>query len=337
MIFFLIAALLCILVPSVWLVRLRLQARGRLAFPMGDTPSDLLRVAYLRGGAGRVVDTAITAMHADGRLTVQQGKVTVVEPVAHTAVERALLRHCASWSGNSLRALRREARRDPALATVDGSLVKQGLLLTPAMRRLWPRAAAVQVAGLVTGAVIAVVLLFHPAQRPAAPATLAAAAAGVVVRVVCRPRKAKIPRTDQGEKVARELETFSPWSGRDPATHPAGAAGVLAVRGPAALTDTVLRKEFEKASGTRKTRSSTRRRSGSSYASGSSYSSSSSAVAVVGASCDVSCAAADTGGSGDANGSGCSSSSSSSCSSCSSSSSSCSSGSSCSSSSSCSS
>ncbi|MCA6094548.1 TIGR04222 domain-containing membrane protein [Streptomyces sp. SCA3-4] len=328
MIFFLIAAPLCVLVPSAWLVRLRLQARGRPALPVGDTPSDLLRVAYLRGGAGRVVDTVITAMHADGRITVQQGRVTVVEPVARTAVERALLRHCASWTGNSLRALRREVRRDPALTTVDGSLVEQGLLLPPAARRLWPRVAGVQMAGLVTGAAFALVLLAD-ARRAAGLATLAVAAAGIVVQVVCRPRKAKIPRTDQGEKLAWDLETFRPWAERDPAAHPAGAAGVLAVRGPAALTDTALRKEFEKASRTRRpTRTATRHRSGSSYSSGSSTSS---AVAVVGASCDVGCAAADTGGPGDAN-SGCSSSSSSSCSSCSSSSS-CSSGSSCSSSS----
>lgn len=58
----------------------------------GGPVHDLSEVAFLNGGPGRVVDTALAAMHADGRLVVGgPGIVAVQRPVAHDPVERAVL------------------------------------------------------------------------------------------------------------------------------------------------------------------------------------------------------------------------------------------------------
>ncbi len=330
MVALLCAALLCLLVPSGLLVRIRRNARGTQSPFLSEEYPDLLGVAYLRGGAGRVVDTVITAMHADGRVTVEDGRVTVKDPTARNAMERVLLKHCSTDWSNSLRALRRDMRRDAAVATIDLSLVKQGILLTPQIRRGWSRVADAQVAGVAVAAVVAIGLLFTPGFLPAALVLSVLTVAGIVVRVTCRPRTAGIPRTDHGDRLDRRLETRLPWSSRHPGNHPEGVAGVVAVHGTSQLPDEDLREQFKEAA---EKRSSGSGSSSSSYASATTTSSSAScAFAVVGASCDG--GTGDSGGSGD---SGSSSGSSDSGSSGSSGSSSCSSGSSCSSSSSCSS
>ncbi|MEU4210978.1 TIGR04222 domain-containing membrane protein [Streptomyces sp. NPDC026206] len=318
-----IAALFSLCVPSARLLRIRLKARGpRKPVIEGGRP-DLLGVAYLMGGAGRVTDTVITGMQDDGRITLTNSRVKVVDPAARNSMERALLKQCSSDWSNSLRAVRGEMRRDAALEPIDRMLVKQGLLTAPDIRRLWPRAAVTQAVGLAVTAAVTLVLLFRSDCYPAPFILLALLVPGAVVRVKCRPRKGLIPRTDHGESVARELLTRGPWSVRDPGIHPEGPAGVVAVRGTGELTDKNLRKQFEDASKKRTSRSSSRRSSTSRW----SGSSSSSSTIIVGASCG---GTYDTSGSGSPSGSHSSSCSSSSAS-CSSSSSSCSSGSSCSS------
>ncbi|MBB5119264.1 hypothetical protein AF335_21360 [Streptomyces eurocidicus] len=339
-----VVALLCLLLPSAWLLRLRRSARGPLGTDVAGSRPDLLGVAYLLGGAPQVVDTVVLRMYEDRRITLRKGRVTVVHPASHHAMERALLKRCSTDWSNSLRNLRREMRKDPALEEIERSLVEQGFLMTPATRRGWPRAALVQRAGLAVAAVVTAVLLFRPDSYPLpfvllAPAVLGAA----VVAGRCKPPKWAIPRTDHGENVARHLRYRGPWSVRTPELHPEGLAGVVAVLGPGALADDELRARFgQPVSAPPRTRSTTVRRrpaassstrsyasssavSGASGASGTTASSSgsssgSSSAIVVGASCD-------TGGSGDTSGSGDTGSSAS----CSSGYSGCSSGSSCSS------
>ncbi|MFC5722867.1 TIGR04222 domain-containing membrane protein [Streptomyces gamaensis] len=321
-------ALLAVLAPSVWLLRLRWRPRGSSAALAADGP-DLLEVAYLLGGAGRVVDTVITRMHTDGRITVADGKVTVTDPATEHSLERALLKRCdGSWK-RSLRQVRRELRGDPALEALHRSLVERKLLMTSRTERLWPRVLVVQTAGLAVAAVIALA-----SSSPWSFAVFPVIVAGVVVRVVCRRRhKGRIPCTEHGRRIARKLRYDPPWSMSDPEFHHEGAAGVVAVRGTGSLHDAKLREEFEKAreSGTSKHR---KRRATSSGNRSSSGSSSSTSAVVVGASCDAGCGCGvdsggsfgDSGGSSGSSGSSCSSSScsSSSCSSSSCSSSSCS-------------
>lgn len=329
MIFAALGALLCLLLPSVWLLRIRRQARGSGFL---DPEPSLVEAAYLCGGAGRVADTVITRMYADKRITVKNDKVMVVEPITHNAVERALLKRCSTWS-NTLRGVRRAIRRDPSLEAVHDSLVKQGLLLTAKAWRLWRRVVVVQRAGLFVAGFITFVLLFNTRSYPAPLILLPLVVAGIVVQVTCRPRKEWIPYTDRGRSVAQDLRRKDPWQESDPAVHPEGPAGVVAVRGFEALTDDDLRKQFGKAAEqSEAARRAARRRRARTYGSSSSASSTSScSTVVVGASCDVGSGSGC--GFGDGGGSGCSSSSSSSsCSTSSCSSSSCSS-SSCSSSS----
>ncbi|MCC2278100.1 TIGR04222 domain-containing membrane protein [Streptomyces sp. ET3-23] len=308
-----LVALLCLLVPSAWLVRLRWRARG--AGFLEPEPS-LVEAAYLRGGAGRVADAVITRMYDDERITVKNDKVMVVEPMTHNAVERALLKHCATWS-RSLRTLRSAIRRDHALEAVHDSLVKQGLLLTAKTWRIWRRMVTVQRAGLFVAGFITLLLLLNPRSYPAPLILLPLVIAGIVVQVTCRPGKGWIPYTDRGRAVARDLVAKGPWRELDPAVHPEGLAGVVAVRGFTAMTDDGLRKQFEKAAEqSEAARRAARRRRASAYGSSSSVSSCS--TVVVGASCDSGSGSGC--GSGHGGGSGCSSSSSCSSSSCSSSS-----------------
>ncbi|MFE0042698.1 TIGR04222 domain-containing membrane protein [Streptomyces albireticuli] len=336
-----VVALLCLLLPSLRLSSLRRGARGPLAADAAGSRPDLPGVAYLLGGAEHVVDATVLKMYEDRRITLRKGRVTVVDPASHHAMERALLKRCSTDWSNSLRTLRREMREDPALEGIDRSLVGQGLLMAPATRRGWPRAALVQKAGLAVAAAVTVVLVFLPASYPLpfvllAPALLGAA----LVARTCEPPKWRVPRTDHGERVARHLRYRGSWSVHTPELHPEGLAGVVAVRGPEALTDDELRAQFDQpaekpaltpattargrgTSSSYASSSSASRSSASSGSSGSTSSASSSvssSAIIVGASCG-------TGDSGDTSGSSDSGSSSS----CSSSYSSCSSGSSCSS------
>ncbi|KAB7844978.1 TIGR04222 domain-containing membrane protein [Streptomyces mobaraensis] len=340
MIFLLLLTVLTVVAPSLWVLRLWYLGHGDV--PPG-TELDRFDLAYLTGGAGRVADTVITAMQQDGRVTVDGGRVTVVSAVSRDALERALLRHCGTDWARSLRKLRRDLREGPAVRDLHRSLVERGVLLRPDVQRWWPRAIGAQLPGLVLTGALALVMF-----RPASIAALALVGCGVTVRLLCRPEKTLMPFTAEGRRVALERIGAPPWDESDPARHPEGAAGVVAVGGTGALPDGRLRREFERAAKGERVpsrRSRNGRGRGSSSDSGTTAASSPSssasswscgAVLVVGASCD-SGTSRDSGGSAGhtggllcSSGSGCSSSGSSSDSS---SGFSCSSGSSCSSSS----
>ncbi|MBZ4321823.1 TIGR04222 domain-containing membrane protein [Streptomyces huiliensis] len=332
MILLLLVTVLTVVAPTVWLLRLWYLGQGDLTPGAGLDRFDL---AYLTGGAGRVADTVITAMHQDGRVTVDGGRVTVVSPASRDTMERAVLRHCGNDWTRSLWRLRRDLREDPAVADLHRSLVERGVLLRPDVRSWWPRAMWVQLPGLPLTAVLAFAL-----ARPASVAALILVVLGTVARFACRPEKTLMPFTKEGRRAARERIQAAPWNEADPARHPEGAAGVVAVGGTGALPEGGLRREFE-AVAEREPVSSRRRRNGrvreSSTDSGTASSSSSpsssyacGAVFVVGASCDSGTTRDFGGSAGHTGGFVCSSDSGSSCSSsgCSSSSSSCSSSSS---------
>ncbi|WP_051834655.1 TIGR04222 domain-containing membrane protein, partial [Streptomyces sp. NRRL S-15] len=102
---------------------------------------DLSEEAFLSGGPARVVDTALTRMHADGRLAVGgPGIVAVRRGEARDAVERAVLQELAAAPNGALHTLRESVMRHPAVQEIGDGLAARGLLVPPGenrRRRTW--------------------------------------------------------------------------------------------------------------------------------------------------------------------------------------------------------
>ncbi|MFH8788454.1 TIGR04222 domain-containing membrane protein [Streptomyces roseoverticillatus] len=220
---------LALLVPS---ARLAVTRRRTLALPPSVRGEpDLLGVAHMTGGPIRVVDTAITRMCEDGRVSVNSsGKLKVERAVACNAVERALLARCGSDWGTELYRLRVQLQFDQAVDGVRSSLVNRGLLISRAAEEKWKRAGEVQVGGLVVGGVIALGLLGVSAALPVAIVGLVLLAGGIKLRMAYGPRP-KPGLTPRGQEFTDRVGRTGPWSARTSAGHPEGVAGVVAVHG----------------------------------------------------------------------------------------------------------
>lgn len=104
----------------------------------GGPVHDLSEVAFLNGGPGRVVDTALAAMQTDGRLVVGgPGIVAVQRPVAGDPVERAVLQVQAATPNGALHTLRDAAMRHAAVQEIGDGLAARGLLAAPGANRTW--------------------------------------------------------------------------------------------------------------------------------------------------------------------------------------------------------
>ncbi|MEV4502913.1 TIGR04222 domain-containing membrane protein [Streptomyces klenkii] len=219
---------LALLAPSAWLAVTR--KRTLTGPPAVPGEPGLLEVAYLRGGPIRVVDTAITRMCEDERVSVNSsGELKVERAAADNAVERALLARCGPDWGTKLYRLRVQLQFDPAVDGVRSSLVNRGLLISRAAEEKWKRAGETQVGGLVVGGVIALGLLGVPAALPVAIVGLALLAGGVKLRMAYGPGP-KPGFTPRGRQFADRVGKAGPWSVRTSAGHPEGVAGVVAVR-----------------------------------------------------------------------------------------------------------
>ncbi|MFE6701157.1 TIGR04222 domain-containing membrane protein [Streptomyces sp. NPDC057718] len=126
-------ATLAVVVSSVLLVVKAVVERSRRPSPgSGVTLHDLYEVAFLNGGPARVVDTALTALHADGRLVVGgPGIVAVQRAQANDPVERAVLQELAAAPNGALHSLREAVMRHPAVQEVGDGLAARGLLVPP--------------------------------------------------------------------------------------------------------------------------------------------------------------------------------------------------------------
>ncbi|MFD8343132.1 TIGR04222 domain-containing membrane protein [[Kitasatospora] papulosa] len=130
-------ALVVTLVVAVCSV-LQLATRRTGARNAGGTAyvHDLSEVAFLCGGPARVVDTALTRMHMDGRLAIGgPGIVAVQREEAHDAVERAVLHDLAAARNGSLSRLREDVMRHPAVQEIGDGLAARGLLAAPGESR----------------------------------------------------------------------------------------------------------------------------------------------------------------------------------------------------------
>ncbi|WP_329161031.1 TIGR04222 domain-containing membrane protein [Streptomyces anulatus] len=126
-------ATLAVVVSSVLLIVKAVGERSRRPSPgPGVALHDLYEVAFLNGGPARVVDTALTALHADGRLAVGgPGIVAVLRAQANDPVERAVFQELAAAPNGALHVLREAVMRHPAVQEVGDGLAARGLLVPP--------------------------------------------------------------------------------------------------------------------------------------------------------------------------------------------------------------
>ncbi|MER5311577.1 TIGR04222 domain-containing membrane protein [Streptomyces sp. NPDC002773] len=110
----------------------------------GGPVHDRYEVAFLNGGPARVVDSALAALQADGRLAIGgPGIVAVVRPVAYDPVERAVLQTHAAAPHGALHHLRLAVMRHPAVQEIGDGLAARGLVVAPAAQRTTARWCAV--------------------------------------------------------------------------------------------------------------------------------------------------------------------------------------------------
>lgn len=104
----------------------------------GPSPAvhDLHEAAFLGGGPARVVDTALTALYADGRVLIGgPGIISVRRPQANDPVERAVLQELSAAPSGALHAVREAVMRHPAVQEIGDGLAERGLLVPPAASR----------------------------------------------------------------------------------------------------------------------------------------------------------------------------------------------------------
>ncbi|MFE1819255.1 TIGR04222 domain-containing membrane protein [Streptomyces anulatus] len=126
-------ATLAVVVSSVLLIVKAVAERSRRPSPRpGVALHDLYEVAFLNGGPARVVDTALTALHADGRLAVGGPGIVAAQRVqANDPVERAVFQELAAAPNGALHVLREAVMRHPAVQEVGDGLAARGLLVPP--------------------------------------------------------------------------------------------------------------------------------------------------------------------------------------------------------------
>ncbi|MGW1296957.1 TIGR04222 domain-containing membrane protein [Streptomyces sp. NPDC002533] len=126
-------ATLGVVLSSVLLVVKAVAVRSHRPSPGPGAPlHDVYEAAFLNGGPARVVDTALTALHADGRLAVGgPGIVAVLRDQANDPVERAVFEELAAAPNGALHRLREAVMRHPAVQEIGDGLAARGLLVPP--------------------------------------------------------------------------------------------------------------------------------------------------------------------------------------------------------------
>ncbi|MEV5257660.1 TIGR04222 domain-containing membrane protein [Streptomyces anulatus] len=161
---YVLALLLTVLVvvSSVVLIARAVNERARRPRPApGLALHDLYEVAFLNGGPARVVDTALSALHADGRLAVGgPGIVHAQRAQANDPVERAVFQELAAAPNGALHVLRDAVMRHPAVQETGDGLAARGLLVSPLENRPLRRWGMIQGLVCVAALPLSVVLTF---------------------------------------------------------------------------------------------------------------------------------------------------------------------------------
>lgn len=212
---------------------LRSHRRAIAPTRTGSGTPGLLEVAYLTGGPLRVADTVIIVMADDGRITVTaDGMIKVLSPVTYDPVERALLKCCGDRWSCTIRGARMALLGAPAVRDIQSALVAGGLLAPSGPDPAGRRAGRLHTAGLTAATLMASALLLATRTYPVPLALLACVACGVALRLAIRVRWSRA--TPAGRRAAR-------------AAHPTGPAGQVALEGPSALPDGILRDQLLRA------------------------------------------------------------------------------------------
>ncbi|MFD3942626.1 TIGR04222 domain-containing membrane protein [Streptomyces sp. NPDC058579] len=103
----------------------------------GGSIHDLSEAAFLIGGPPRVVDSALAALHSDGRIAVGGPGIVLPRPGAapRSHVERAVLQELAAAPHGALHDLRLAVMRGHAVQEIGDALAARGLMVPPEVRR----------------------------------------------------------------------------------------------------------------------------------------------------------------------------------------------------------
>ncbi|MFK0252111.1 TIGR04222 domain-containing membrane protein [Streptomyces sp. NPDC090445] len=109
---------------------------------------DLSEAAFLTGGPGGVVDTALVSLLSDGRMVAGGPGIVQVLPGARAAdpAERAVLRAYPQAPSGWLYQVRYAAMIDPSVQETGDALAHRGLLAPPGWGRAWRRWGRIQAA-----------------------------------------------------------------------------------------------------------------------------------------------------------------------------------------------
>ncbi|KOG18904.1 MULTISPECIES: TIGR04222 domain-containing membrane protein [Streptomyces] len=214
----------------------------RMRVGSGGPVHDRYEAAFLNGGPARVVDAALAALQADGRIAIGgPGIVAVVRPTAYDPVERAVLQEHAAAPHGALHHLRSAVMRHPAVQEIGDGLATRGLVVEPAKRRAAARWCRVLgLAGFCLFPVSMVVSMIDTATDPdfslpfvfrVAPVIFAA----IITAAVCGSLSAR-QLTSAGRRAVAAY-------GRAHASL-ADAGHLVALHGLRALPDPVLREQL---------------------------------------------------------------------------------------------
>lgn len=140
-----LAVWLGVIASSVLLFRGLRRSRPPVAGPPQGL-HDLSEAAFLSGGPGGVVDTALVSLLGDGRLVVGGPGIVHVRPGARAGdiAERAVLQAHRGAPSGWLYQVRYAAMLDPAVQETGDALAARGLLSPPGSGRTWRRWGLVQ-------------------------------------------------------------------------------------------------------------------------------------------------------------------------------------------------
>lgn len=125
------AVYVAVAVSSVLLI-VRVSAARPASPAYGAHVHDVHEAAFLAGGPARVVDAALAALHADGRIVVGgPGVLSVLRPAAQDPVERALFAELASAPYGALHTVRLRTMRSAAVQEIGDVLAARGLMAPP--------------------------------------------------------------------------------------------------------------------------------------------------------------------------------------------------------------
>ncbi|MEU9799779.1 TIGR04222 domain-containing membrane protein [Streptomyces sp. NPDC051000] len=142
-----VAVWIGVIVSTVLLLRGLRASRPRAAAP-SERLHDLSEAAFMAGGPGVVVDSALVALLGDGRLVVGGPGIVQARPGARAndAAERAVLLALRSAPSGWLYQVRYAAMSDPSVQEIGDALAHRGLLSPPGTGRTWRRWGIVQAA-----------------------------------------------------------------------------------------------------------------------------------------------------------------------------------------------